>query len=117
MNQMNNNMPSIQQINNQIIPNNQNINMNNSANPNIENNKNDEITIYFNVRSDKQIYLDVNKNIKFNEAINRLKEKYDWLKTMKIIGYLINGRRIDMNKSCAENGIEDSSKIIIVEEI
>ena len=117
MNQMNNNMPSIQQINNQIIPNNQNINMNNSANPNIENNKNDEITIYFNVRSDKQIYLDVNKNIKFNEAINRLKEKYDWLKTMKIIGYLINGRRIDMNKSCAENGIEDCSKIIIVEEI
>ena len=123
MNQMKNNMPSIQQISNQIIQSNQNINIHNSVNPNIENNNNngpstndDEITIYFNFRNDKQIYLDVNKNIKFNEVINQLKEKYEWLKPIKILGYVINGRSIEMNKSCAENGIEDSSKILIIEE-
>ena len=122
MNQISNNMPMIPSINNQNFPNNQNQNIQNASSPNIGNNdsgsenNNDEITLYFNFRNDKQIYIDVDKNIKFSEVIERLKEKYEWLKPMKILGFMINGRKIDPNKSCAENRIEDSSKILIIEE-
>ena len=122
MNQISNNMPMIPSINNQNFPNNQNQNIQNASSPNIGNNdsgsenNNDEITLYFNFRNDKQIYIDVDKNIKFSEVIGRLKEKYEWLKPMKILGFMINGRKIDPNKSCAENRIEDSSKILIIEE-
>ena len=122
MNQISNNMPMIPSINNQNFPNNQNQNIQNASSPNIGNNdsgsenNNDEITLYFNFRNDKQIYIDVDKNIKFSEVIDRLKEKYEWLKPMKILGFMINGRKIDPNKSCAENRIEDSSKILIIEE-
>ena len=116
MSQNNNNMPI---INNQEMQNNQNLDNNNQ---NVEDNKNislnpkDEITLYFNFKNDKQIYIDVNKNLKFSEVVNQLKEKYVWLNDIKIVSFIFEGKQINFNKSCEENGIDDASKIYIIEE-
>ena len=77
-------------------------------------NNNNIITIYFNfVKNNKKIYLDINKNEKFKNAIDELKEKYNWLKTMRNLKFYFNNRLVDNNKTLTENGIMDSSEIII----
>lgn len=77
-------------------------------------NNNNIITIYFNfVKYDKKIYLDINKNEKFNKAIDELKEKYNWLKKFKYLKFYFNNNTVDNNKTLSENGIIDSSEIII----
>ena len=61
------------------------------------------------------IYIDINKNTKFKEVINQLTEKYEWLSSIHIRSFMLGRNEIDENKSCVENGLEDSSKIDIIE--
>ena len=79
-----------------------------------EDNNNSIITIYFKFRTNrKQIYLDINKNEKFYQAISKLKEKYNWLKQIRNLRFYFKNKEIDNNKSLSENGIIDNSEIII----
>ena len=138
---MNNNNFGNNNFNNQNEQINSNMNHNNLVNSNFNNNninikqenmknnnnngeeylnynppgRKDEITIYFDFKNGKQIYIDVEKNIKFSEVIERLKEKYDWLNTIKIESFLCGGKKVDLNKTCEENNIVDSSKIFIID--
>ena len=75
----------------------------------------DKITLYFDFKNGKQIYLDVKKEIKFDEAIKQLMEKYEWLKKIKIKMFIHRKNVVDVNKTVDENGIKDSSKISIIE--
>ena len=126
---------------NQIpIPNQINNNQNNQNNINMDNNHFDnnkmvgnndetgtlnentfikregEITIYFDFKNGKQIYIDINKKTIFSEVIKELKEKYEWLNNINIKYFLYNGKYIDVDKSCEENNIVDSAKISIIDE-
>ena len=77
-------------------------------------NNNNIITIYFNfIKNNKKIYLDINKNEKFNKAIDELKEKYNWLKNMRNLKFTFNDRIVNNYKTLTENGIVDGSEIII----
>ena len=76
----------------------------------------DKITIYFFLTNGKQIYIDINKNTKFYEVINQLKEKYEWLYSVKIKRFIYNNKEIDFGKTCEENGIKDSALISIIDE-
>ena len=124
-------MPVSNPINNQNNQdNNINMNINNSANNQMmdndseSENQNDnilsknegEITIYFDFKNGKQIYIDVNVKTIFREVINQLKEKYEWLNNINIKYFLYNGRTVDINKTCEENNIAESAKISIIDE-
>ena len=123
MNQINNNMASLNNVNIENSQNNNNMSKINLGNPITENNNdtylnnanNDLITIYFNFQNEKQIYIDIDKNTKFREVINQLTEKYEWLSSVRIKCFMLKGIEINEDKSCEENGIEDSSKIDIIE--
>ena len=124
-------MPVSNPINNQNNQNNNiNMNINNSANNQMMDNDNEsenqndnilsknegEITIYFDFKNGKQIYIDVNVKTIFREVINQLKEKYEWLNNINIKCFLYNGRTVDINKTCEENNIAESAKISIIDE-
>ena len=74
-----------------------------------------EITIYFDFKNGKQIYIDTDKNTKFSIVLEELKEKYEWLKNIKIKCFLYNNKEVDLNKSCEQNNIVDSAKISIID--
>ena len=77
-------------------------------------NNNNIITIYFNfVKNNKKIYLDINKNEKFKNAVDELKEKYNWLKNIRNLKFSFNNKIVNNNKTLTENGIVDGSEIII----
>ena len=73
------------------------------------------ITLYFEFSNGKQIYLDVNDTLKFEEVIEKLKNKYDWLNNIEIKDFLFNGKHISRSKTVKANGLVDSSKIIVIE--
>jgi hypothetical protein len=104
--------------------NNQNLNMMmnfqniNSNNADIKNNKNDEIFVTFTFKKNgEQIYIDVDKNEKFGNALNILEHKYNWLKKIIHKKYYLGKKEIkinDFNKTLNELGIKDNSDIIII---
>ena len=74
-----------------------------------------KIMIYFNFRLEKkQIYLEIENNEKFGNAIIALKEKYSWLKRMRNLRFLFGSKYLDENKTLQENGLEDNSEIDII---
>lgn len=74
-----------------------------------------KIMIYFNFRFEKkQIYLEIENNEKFGNAIIALKEKYSWLKRMRNLRFLFGSKNLDENKTLQENGLEDNSEIDII---
>ena len=74
-----------------------------------------KIMIYFNFRFEKkQIYLEIENNEKFGNAIIALKEKYSWLKRMRNLKFLFGSKYLDENKTLQENGLEDNSEIDII---
>ena len=125
----------IEPINNKNIPFNQYIFNKGNEKPNIKsdvskiNNNNiinnvneEEITLFFIFnKNGKELYLDVKKSIRFSKVIEKLEDKYLWLKdNIKIKQYLFNGKEI--SKGQINNGIivkdiglEDESKIYIIE--
>ena len=56
------------------------------------------------------------KNIKISEVIAQLNEKYEWIDNMNIIYFLFDKRKVEFNKTCEENNLVDSSKILIIDE-
>ena len=134
INQNNNNMFQNQCMNNNIMQNNMNnqmINNNNFQMNNINNNMNQnfsqgnqvnkinqdkDMTIFFEFKDKKQLYLDVDEKEIFKDVINRLKEKYENMKTINVKEYKFNEKIIDINKSIKQLGIINRSKISIVKE-
>ena len=141
-NQMNfnnmNNQMGFNNINNQMIFNNQN-NLNNQINfnnnnfqnnmqinntmNNIINNNNQNqqvpegniifVTFTF-IRNKKQIFIDVNENETFGNAIKLLAEKYTWFNTNENNIYFFGDKQITNPKMTLKSlGIEDSSDITI----
>ena len=84
---------------------------------NIFDNKNNEneINLIFKLNIKKELYLEIKKNIKFNEVICKLNNKYLWLKNIKNIYFNFGGKIIDNNKTLQELGLTNNSIIEIIE--
>ena len=113
MNLMNNNFSNMninninQNFNNNFNFNNNNINLN--QNEHFEN-----ISLHFIFKEyKKEIYLDINENELFSNAINQLEDKYQWLKRIKGKKYFFHKNEIKQNKTIKENGLENNSNISI----
>ena len=119
MNLMNNNFVNMN-INNINFNNNFNFNMYNNNNNNINLNQNNylgSILLNFTFKEyKKQIYLDINENELFSNAINQLEDKYQWLRKIKGKKYYIHQHEIDQNKTIKENGLVNNSNISIIKE-
>ena len=101
-----------------IIQTNPNNYLRSEYNNNIDNYSNstkDNITLLFKFSNGKDLYLDVEENITFNEVIKELKKKYLWLNDIKIKNFFFNGKIIPTQKTLKEIGIKDGSLIIISE--
>ena len=68
------------------------------------------------ISNGKELNIDVKDSIEFNKVIEQLYSKYLWLKNLKIICYNYNGKQISKHKTVKENGLNNNSIIIIVEE-
>ena len=86
---MNNNM----MLNNNMNSFNRNMNNQNQPFPEQEESKN-SIFITFTYPKRGQVYLDVDKNQTFTEVIKLLKNKYEWVNSIKNPKYSVNGRQI-----------------------
>ena len=76
------------------------------------------IFVTFTFKKNKmQVYLDVEKNATFNQAIKQLGDKYSWFNNVKIKGYLYKNKTIsvnDYNKTLKQLKIEDNADISIL---
>ena len=96
--------PNIQSSNNLDI--NNNINFNNNSNIN-------QITLYFNFPNQKELYLDIDENIIFNDAISFLIQKYNLeLKDYKF--FKESNSVIDGMKSIKNNLLKNEEHIKVV---
>ena len=113
MNLMNNNFAN---INNNNINSNFNNNFN-FDNNNIKLNQNDHlknISLRFIFKEyKKEIYLDIDENELFSNAINQLEDKYQWLRRIKGKKYFFHKNEINQNKTIKENGLLNNSNISI----
>ena len=76
----------------------------------------DIIFITFTFKKGKQIFLDINKNQTFQNAITQLEDKYEWLKNIKNRKYTFNNKIIEnYNQTLTQLKIEESSNIIILD--
>ena len=116
---MNNNM---NMVNNIDMMNNMNI-MNNNMNANNLNQESfnaEEETIFVTFtfkKNKKQIFIDINRNQTFREAIEILENKYEWYKSLPNKKYSFNNRIIrenDFNKTIKQLGINESLDIFIL---
>ena len=124
MNFINNNMNNfnMNQGQNQHFNNNNNGNNQNNAQNAPQNNqkqatnKKDEIFVTFTFKKNgEQIYIDVDKNEKFCNAITMLETKYNWLTKIINKKYYLGREEIkEFNKTLKALGIKDNSDIIIV---
>jgi hypothetical protein len=84
---------------------------------NIENNGkiSKEISLFFVFNNGKELYLDIEESCTFEQVIEKLNEKYLWLKNIEIKDYKINSTSILKNKTVKENKLVDNSTINIIE--
>ena len=96
-----------------------NMNMNNQNQDDLPQETEDTIFVTFTFKKNKkQIYIDIGINQTFNEAINILKNKYEWLKNMNNLKYSFNGQILLENKfnmTIKALGINESSDISILD--
>ena len=114
---------NINNLQNNIALNNNNINTNNTTNNNNINNKNQNqqilegniIFVSFTfIKNRKQIYIDVNENETFENAIKLLDKKYTWFPLTENKIYFFKDKQITNYKMTLKNlGIEDSSDVTI----
>ena len=76
-----------------------------------ENNKN-KITLYFTINEDKEMYIDTNNCITFNEIVKNLKSKYDEI-NFDENKMFFKGQHIDLEKTPKECNIPSGSYIKI----
>ena len=111
-NQMNGMNMNTKMVLNCIIQN--NINKKNNF-PVQQNEEEDTIFVTFTFDfNKKQIYLDVNENWTFENALFLLHDKYNWLETMKNKKYFFQNKEITNYKMTLKDlGITESSDVII----
>ena len=74
-----------------------------------------EISLFFVFNNGKELYLDIEESCIFEQVIEKLNEKYLWLKNIEIKDYKINSTSILKNKTVKENKLVDNSTINIIE--
>ena len=95
-----------------IIPENNIFNNNNNNNNAFNNNNNNlkEITLYFNFSNGKELYLDIDENTTFNDAISFMVQKYHIMhKEYKC--FRGNNEEIDGSKSIKQLGLRNEEHI------
>ena len=62
----------------------------------------------------RQVSLDVNPNMRFRDAIEELKNTYDWLATItENTVFKKKKKKIDIDRTIEENGLKENDEIII----
>ena len=123
MNNMNNNFNNgINMNNNNGVGFNANFNNANNNNNNQISNQNsqcqsseDTIFVTFTFqRNKKQIYIDVDRNERFGQAVKILEDKYNWLRAIQGRKYYYNNKEItDQSKTLKQLKIDENSDIYI----
>jgi hypothetical protein len=104
------------QINNHVQINGNEINLLNNTYNNCYNENIQLITLHFELTNGKELYLEVQEKSYLKDVIEELNNKYLWLKKIGKIDYFSNGKKINRDKTVKENGLSDSSIIMIIEE-
>ena len=109
-NNLNNNM--FNSMNNLSSMNNFNNNVQSPQNYNYDN----TIFVTFTFKKNKkQIYVDVNENETFANALKELEDKYNWMKSISNKTFVFNNKKItDCNKTLKQLRIGDNSDILIL---
>ena len=81
----------------------------------VDSNENKNIVLYFIFENGRQLDIKVSELLIFEEVINLLSDKYSSIKEIKFKDFIFNKKKIMLNKTVKENGLEDSSVIKIVE--
>jgi hypothetical protein len=101
-----------------MMNNNNNMNNQNQASLNPQETE-DTIFVTFTFKKNKkQIYIDIGRDQTFREALDILKNKYEWLKPMPNLKYSFNNHIIlenEFNKTIKQLGINESSDIFILD--
>ena len=71
------------------------------------------IILYFAFEKGKDLLLDVKKDMKFEEVVKLLFEKYNNIPKKQYNFMRTNGNKIDFSKTIKENGISNEEKILI----
>ena len=82
-----------------------------------KNQKGKKIMVYFKFKfrkDGKEIYLEIDNTEKWGQALIELKDKYNWLKSMKNLKFKFGNRTLNDLKSLEENGLDDGSEIDII---
>ena len=118
MNNMNVNMVNNMNMNNMnMMNNNANMNNQNQASSNPQEAENTIFVTFTFKKNKKQIYIDIGRNQTFKEALDILKNKYEWLKTIPNQKYSFNDRIIkesEFDKTITQLKIDESSDIFIL---
>ena len=69
------------------------------------------ITLYFDLPSGKQFYLDVKDNMKFEEVLKTLLDTYDTIPKKNYNLFRKNGNKIELSRTIKENGILNEEHI------
>ena len=75
--------------------------------------KNEEINIPFIFNDTKELNLSVIPSLKFNDVIEQLKDKYNWIKNYDDISFYLNDKKINDNIVIKDLGIKDDDIIKI----
>ena len=75
--------------------------------------KNEEINIPFIFNDTKELNLSVIPSLKFNDVIEQLKDKYNWIKNYDDICFYLNDKKINDNIVIKDLGIKDDDIIKI----
>ena len=71
-------------------------------------------TLYFSYKL-KEIYLDnIDENTPFNLIFEKLSNRYDWIKRIKVQNLVFNNQPINLNLTCKQLNIPNESKIAII---
>ena len=75
--------------------------------------KRNNMILYFPFENEKELFLDVKGDMKFEEVVNLLFEKYNDILKKQYNFIRTNGNKIDFSKTIKENGISNEEKILI----
>ena len=86
----------------------------NNSNDNEVSGVRDTFLLFTSSVNKRQVFLDVDPNMVFIEAVEELKEKYDWLeKDTRNAKFKFKGREINIHKTINENRLKNNDEIMI----
>ena len=73
-----------------------------------------EFVLYFRVNDNKEIFINIDPSLSFNQIVIELKKKYEWLEGMNIKGIQYNNKNINFGQNCLQIGLQRGSKLNIL---